>query len=460
MREIAILSEDFDIFFNQFLKNVKEENIPIQYFNSQKKLTIEMLKKDKSGKLMPFSKNDLRILYYVADNKSIEELRREIKEGKINFLKEIIKTKSKLGILSSEDIVKILKLRHYLYKNIFGKESILNKTVIEKLQKELEIYRKRIKIKKTYDILETDFSDMNLQIFIKILKELDLESKEDLSTEVNIEYVENPENKIEWKRKVFNFLRKNKDNRNDNLDLYYFCQKRWTRNEVEQVLKQFFLQVAIDTLKSSLKIKLIEIYKEIEERSETFKYTTVRDYLGSKSFISSVEVRKNLFIFITYLEWKVLNKLRSVKIENRKDLEYILEQVKDFKNYLESYHIFEINKFRLENEGDFPIPEPLEEIQCIILDAIPEIVNKLPTDYFFIKDKKIYLYVSNFRKESNSAQFAIEPYEEKKIKLYRMNTFSNPEWVMLKTSDIKEKKIGYSAFKDYKEIEFKVIENY
>lgn len=460
MREIAILSEDFDIFFNQFLKNVKEENIPIQYFNSQKKLTIEMLKKDKSGKLMPFSKNDLRILYYVADNKSIEELRREIKENKINFLKEIIKTKSKLGILSSEDIVKILKLRHYLYKNIFGKESILNKTVIEKLQKELEIYRKRIKIKKTYDILETDFSDMNLQIFIKILKELDLESKEDLSTEVNIEYVENPENKIEWKRKVFNFLRKNKDNRNDNLDLYYFCQKRWTRNEVEQVLKQFFLQVAIDTLKSSLKIKLIEIYKEIEERSETFKYTTVRDYLGSKSFISSVEVRKNLFIFITYLEWKVLNKLRSVKIENRKDLEYILEQVKDFKNYLESYHIFEINKFRLENEGDFPIPEPLEEIQCIILDAIPEIVNKLPTDYFFIKDKKIYLYVSNFRKESNSAQFAIEPYEEKKIKLYRMNTFSNPEWVMLKTSDIKEKKIGYSAFKDYKEIEFKVIENY
>lgn len=460
MREIAILSEDFDIFFNQFLKNVKEENIPIQYFNSQKKLTIEMLKKDKSGKLMPFSKNDLRILYYVADNKSIEELRREIKEDKINFLKEIIKTKSKLGILSSEDIVKILKLRHYLYKNIFGKESILNKTVIEKLQKELEIYRKRIKIKKTYDILETDFSDMNLQIFIKILKELDLESKEDLSTEVNIEYVENPENKIEWKRKVFNFLRKNKDNRNDNLDLYYFCQKRWTRNEVEQVLKQFFLQVAIDTLKSSLKIKLIEIYKEIEERSETFKYTTVRDYLGSKSFISSVEVRKNLFIFITYLEWKVLNKLRSVKIENRKDLEYILEQVKDFKNYLESYHIFEINKFRLENEGDFPIPEPLEEIQCIILDAIPEIVNKLPTDYFFIKDKKIYLYVSNFRKESNSAQFAIEPYEEKKIKLYRMNTFSNPEWVMLKTSDIKEKKIGYSAFKDYKEIEFKVIENY
>lgn len=460
MREIAILSEDFDIFFNQFLKNVKGENIPIQYFNSQKKLTIEMLKKDKSGKLMPFSKNDLRILYYVADNKSIEELKRKIEENKINFLKEIIKTKSKLGILSSEDIVKILKLRHYLYKDIFGKESILNKTVIEKLQKELEIFRKRIKIKKTYDILETDFSDMNLQIFIKILKELDLESKEDLSTEVNIEYVENPENKIEWKRKVFNFLRKNKDNRNDNLDLYYFCQKRWIRNEIEQVLKQFFLQVAIDTLKSSLKIKLIEIYKEIEERSETFKYTTVRDYLGSKSFISSVEVRKNLFIFITYLEWKVLNKLRSVKIENRKDLEYILEQVKDFKNYLESYHIFEVNKFRLENEGDFPIPEPLEEIQCIILDAIPEIVNKLPTDCFFIKDKKVYLYVSNFRKESNLAQFAIEPYEEKKIKLYRMNTFSNPEWVMLKTSDIKEKKIGYNAFKDYKEIEFKVIENY
>ncbi|MEG1710986.1 MAG: hypothetical protein RR316_04200, partial [Clostridia bacterium] len=62
MREIAILSEDFDIFFNQFLKNVKGENIPIQYFNSQKKIAIEMLKKDKSGKLMPFSKNDLRIL--------------------------------------------------------------------------------------------------------------------------------------------------------------------------------------------------------------------------------------------------------------------------------------------------------------------------------------------------------------------------------------------------------------
>lgn len=460
--EIAILSEDFEVFFDQFLKNIIEENIPIQYFNNQKKLDIEMLKKDKKGKLMPFFKNNLRILYYVADNKSIEKLKQKIVDEKDIFLKEIIKRESKTGKVLSEEIIEIWKLRHYLYKGIFGKESILNKIEIKKLQAELEILKERSKIKK-YDVFETDFSNVYFQSFIKGLKELGLELKEDLSTEMSIEYIENPDNKIEWKKKFFNFLRKNQDNRNDNLDLYYFCQKRKMKNEIEQVLKQLSLQIVIDTLKDVFKIKLVEIYKEIEERSETFKRTTVRDYLGSKSFISSVEVRKNLFIFITYLEIFILNKLQNIEItkKNIENLKDILEQVKGFKNYLENYHIFEINKFQLENEGDFPIPKPLEEIQCIILDATSEIVNKLPLDCFFVKNKKVYLYVTNFIHKPNSPQFAINVYKhEKKLTLYRMNSFSNPNWIILKTSEISEKKIGYDAFKDYKRIEFEVIENY